>query len=630
VSVGQGVTQDQESGGGCLGSVSVTMLGQTTCGEMDRQQLDSWEDWFKVALATSIRVEGNDQEGAAFSPESSLDTLHSHAREAARQMDQLSETSLEWSQWVEGTSQVWDLMVALWGRLEDCTGEETVETHKITMARREAVSKWLEKVVGKKTREDMEKAALAKNPVGGVLASLSGGRVSQACKALQSAGDHRTALLVAQVGGGGEVSRMVQQQLDRWTEVKADNNIKQERIKLLSLVADSPVWVSTTGPVNTCSDLDWPRALASHLWYLTHPLSSVGDALHEFELAWRGTGPHGPYCSAPAPAYLGEQGVIGQPALATDLRYQLLRLYCDRSTAIEQLVDPSSHTGDRLDSRLGWLVARVVEVLGYRHMADHARDRMHRDTASQAERVGLWQWAIFILQHIDDVGRRREAVEAVLDRNIADCDEEKEKFLVEELGIPVQWVARARATLARAEGRPRDRVENLLVAERWGEAHQVLVKDIAPDCIIGQEYQYLSRLLAQLAPPTIADNITGWPTQGWVYHQFISVEQAVSTLLQARDEATIHYELEKLKPSVSSLCRAVGHIPVETPKERLAQSEIAKKVAHLMRAVHTMVGSTSANTARQLAEHLSTLPLPEDYALQEMRSLTRSYMMEIA
>ena len=97
--------------------------------------------------------------------------------------------------------------------------------------------------------------------------------------------------------------------------------------------------------MSTCSDLDWPRALASHLWYLTHPLSSVGDALHEFELAWRGTGPHGLYCSASA--NLGAQGVIGQPALATDLQYQVLRLYCDRSTgAIEQLVDPSSHTGD--------------------------------------------------------------------------------------------------------------------------------------------------------------------------------------------------------------------------------------------------------------------------------------------
>ena len=47
----------------------------------------------------------------------------------------------------------------------------------------------------------------------------------------------KTALLVVQVGEGGEVSRMVQQQLDSWTEVKAYNNIKQDRIKLLSFVA---------------------------------------------------------------------------------------------------------------------------------------------------------------------------------------------------------------------------------------------------------------------------------------------------------------------------------------------------------------------------------------------------------
>ena len=54
-------------------------------------------------------------------------------------------------------------------------------------------------------------------------------------------------------------------------------------------------------------------------------------------------------------------------------------------------------------------------MLAYRHMADNARDRMHRDTA---------------------------------------------------------------------EGRPRDRVESLLVAEMWGEAYQVLVNEIALDCII--------------------------------------------------------------------------------------------------------------------------------------------------
>ena len=49
-----------------------------------------------------------------------------------------------------------------------------------------------------------------------------------------------------------------------------------------------------------------------------------------------------------------------------------------------------------------------------------------------------------------------------------------------------------------------------------------------------------------------------------------------------------------------------------------------------MRAVHNAVGSVNNSSARQVAELLSSLPLPEDYALQELRSLTRSYMMEIA
>ena len=54
------------------------------------------------------------------------------------------------------------------------------------------------------------------------------------------------------------------------------------------------------------------------------------------------------------------------------------------------------------------------------------------------------------------------------------------------------------------------------------------------------------------------------------------------------------------------------------------------QVAHLMRAVHSSQGNVNTHTARQMAELLSSLPLPEDYALQELRSLTRSYMMEIA
>ena len=128
-------------------------------------------------------------------------------------------------------------MVALWGRVEDVSGEENLETHNITMTRREAVSKWLEEVVGPRAKRDMDTAALNKNKVSGLLADLSRGNVSGACRGLQEAGDHRSALLAAQAGGGGESGRLLSQQLERWTEVRADQSIDRDRLRLYSLIA---------------------------------------------------------------------------------------------------------------------------------------------------------------------------------------------------------------------------------------------------------------------------------------------------------------------------------------------------------------------------------------------------------
>jgi nuclear pore complex protein Nup98-Nup96 len=299
-------------------------------------------------------------------------------------------------------------------------------------------------------------------------------------------------------------------QLDRWTEVRADARIHPDRMALYSLVAGRPVWEGTGPPINTCSGLDWRRALAAHLWYLTHPLASVGDALHQFAEAWGGEGPYGQYCAPPRPAHSGTE------AGPSDLCYQLVRLYTDRSAGLEVLLAPASHTPDPLDYRLSWFLHRVLTVLGYRHLAAGARDRLHRDTASQAERLGLWHWAVFVLCHLEEPARRRQAVEAMLERNVQSLDAAREEFLVGELGVPGEWVARARATLARAEGRPQERAEWLLAARRWQEAHTVIVKEIAPEAIIGQEYGYLHRLLGQLAPGHISEHIPGWGSQGQV------------------------------------------------------------------------------------------------------------------
>jgi hypothetical protein len=72
----------------------------------------------------------------------------------------------------------------------------------------------------------------------------------------------------------------------------------------------------------------------------------------------------------------------------------------------------------------------------------------------------------------------------------------------------------------------------------------------------------------------------------------------------------------------------VASLAVSSAKERLCQSEISKKIAYFLRAVLSMETNDGFSTAEKLAHYLSQLPMPEDFEIQELRNLNRSYMRE--
>ena len=71
-----------------------------------------------------------------------------------------------------------------------------------------------------------------------------------------------------------------------------------------------------------------------------------------------------------------------------------------------------------------------------------------------------------MLLHLEAGVRRKAAVCALLGRHVALDGEgdytDREEFVVERLGVPRQWVAAAKAVLARAKGRHRDRALHLI------------------------------------------------------------------------------------------------------------------------------------------------------------------------
>lgn len=61
---------------------------------------------------------------------------------------------------------------------------------------------------------------------------------------------------------------------------------------------------------------------------------------------------------------------------------------------------------------------------------------------------------------------------------------------------------------------------------------------------------------------------------------------------------------------------------------------MAKRVANILRMVLSLQQGDSTSDSlglplAQLAPHITRLPMPEDYALEELRGLTQSYLQQL-
>ena len=94
------------------------------------------------------------------------------------------------------------------------------------------------------------------------------------------------------------------------------------------------------------------------------------------------------------------------------------------------------------------------------------------------------------------------------------------------------------------------------------------VKKIAPDAIINDNYSYLYDLLQELSTATSlkgvdddsvskskgvihSNKIIDWDTKGRVFFDFINIDMEVKDLLKKRDEMSVGYHIEKLRPQVN-------------------------------------------------------------------------------
>ncbi|XP_038105897.1 nuclear pore complex protein Nup98-Nup96 [Culex quinquefasciatus] len=519
--------------------------------------------------------------------------------------------------------EVWSLCAALWGAREELEDVEE-SAHMATMFRRELFSEWIEEVVTEQSAK--EKVTKKQEYLDQLLELIGTHKVLDACELAFESNDTNLAMLLAQISGGPTVRQLIQHQLSSWQTVEADKFIDPRRLKAFMLIAGIPLLSSTHGTINIFENLNWLKSLALHLWYLCSPTASITDALVAYEKSFEASEF---FALPPTPSYTSRVKLTS-PKPIQDIRFHLLKLFSVRSHPLEALLNPATHTSDPSDFRLSWFLLQTLETLGYRHCSELSRSQLHLSFANQLENHDLWHWSIYVLLHLNDRSRRELAIQDLLYRHIqlneTDDDVEylaREQFIVAELGIPECWIHWAKAVRAGSQFDYHRQAKYLLAAKQWSQAHDVIMEHLAPDCVINDDIPYLKSLLGEFED---VKQIYNWSIKGQILKDFIELNEKFDLIRDAIDDEVAEARLEQLKPKLSDLCSVIKMFPCPTPKHRLCQSEIAQRLAYLIRSF--FVSDPRINSCALLRSALEKLPLPQEYALEELQHMLGAFLAE--
>ncbi|CRK89895.1 CLUMA_CG003627, isoform A [Clunio marinus] len=568
----------------------------------------------KIRLKHDKRMEVDDSDCPRLEAGGGTDALlehHKYAQKIARD-----------NQECQFNATVWSLMHALWGFIDDMDPWE----HAVVMLRRDLLSSWIESVV---TDNDLLKSNV--DYLDRLMNYMMCHKVNEACDLALSNSDINLSILMAQSSGGPAIRQLIQHQLESWRENKSNEFIDERRLRIMMMIGGvSAMEGPKMSPINIFSQIDWLKSLALQLWYISSPISSVTDALYAYEQNFQ----HLEYeVAPPTPSYVNQLMNSSHDFKYYDIRFHLMKLFSQRSHPLETLLHPANYTMDLMDFRLSFLLLQVLDTLGYHHLSDSCRLKIYSSLAEQLETNGMWEWSIWIMLHVNDKNHRENAIQQLLYRHIRIDGEsnedknysEKEEFVVKTLQVPEKWVSYSKAVRAGAMGNHHVELKYLLKAKQSSRAHEVMMRHIAPDLVINDQMDYLKSLLKQFED---CHDIQNWKTQGEVLLHFIELNEKFKTLNENMEDVDEDLFLEQISSKLSDLCSIIRFFPCPTSKHRLCQCDISKQLAYIIRNFYANSSAYGSQACALMRTALERLPLPQEFAQQELKHVLRTFMME--
>ncbi|KIW15721.1 hypothetical protein PV08_05771 [Exophiala spinifera] len=530
---------------------------------------------------------------------------------------------------------VYNFLHVLFDEFDDeftCGLSRQQQREYLARIRKDRLSKFLAELVWRRHTEKI-KYAEKESAVTAALLQLTAHNITAACEMLTREQDFHLSLLVAQIEqGDATFQNDMADQIEAWRQQGVLSEMSEEIRAMYELLAGNTTIAqgkqnvpvedkASTFALSEKFDLDWVQAFCLCLWYGHQKNGDITDAVAEFanKVSSR----------EESASPVGEDG-------REDLLWVMLKLFATSEKpgcvdvpvfpqALSALAQPWNSTHA---FQLHHFIAAAVQGV---EVDNNKSDDLALSLAFEYSAKGDVVGAIYAVEHIRSSVSRSSHIRELLERHAAvlpsspDLDSEKAAFstqqgqsqvwtdLTTHLKVPVSWICHAKALYARSCTDAHTELTYLILAGEFAEAHECLLKRVAPRLVIDEDWETLQSTLAKFDPnPADKLEIGAWESGGQVYADFV-------TLISAAAVSILHKALIELNSRFVS--RHGETLALDKDKENLEQRVALCEMGRAVARAIELDEDDGLSSKKSILD----LPLTADGRLTHARALGVEY-----
>lgn len=240
-------------------------------------------------------------------------------------------------------------------------------------------------------------------------------------------------------------------------------------------------------------------------------------------------------------------------------------------------------------------------------MDDSEKIKLCTSFSNQLESLGEWEWAIFILLHIEDNSLKKNLIMGILDRNLSSdvnkTTAKTENNLVNRMHIPPEWIHVVKGHKTLLVEKYFQAFNHFAHARDYCKANDILVDQLLPSLFVNEQYDIIKVLIGEIEEG--AGDIEHWSNEAGLFRDFIELQERY---VSSEDNLRIQMSLQSISSRIANFVPKTNH-------QKLCFAEMSKRCASIYKEFCKKSHSTVFRSS--YLEFIENLNMPPDFKQTE-------------